>query len=104
MTIKVTPEYLAELRRLADAATPGPWDSDYRLGDIAIPVYVGEDEWEAYRLGAFECTNDAKFATASRTAIPELLDHIEKLEAANRWIPVTERLPERDCRVLIVVG
>lgn len=76
----ITPEYLAELRKLTDAATPGPWDAEYRSGDIAVPAQVSEDEWEAFRLATFTCDGDAKFAAATRTAIPALLDHIEKLD------------------------
>lgn len=71
---KVTPEYLAELHKLANAATMGPWDIISRLNNehylVGVLLAVAEVSKE----------RNAKFIAASRTAIPALLDHIEKLE------------------------
>lgn len=51
-----------ELRRLCEAATPGPW-------------YVINLEYGLER-------EDAEFARAARTAVPALLDALEAAEAA----------------------
>ena len=60
----MTPERIAELRALANAATPGPW----------------EPRWLQYP----DCTialgsEDAAFIAAARTALPEALLEIERL-------------------------
>lgn len=79
---------LAELRALADDATAGPWwgggnnrrrdaiglvgrTSDRGTGNaIAVLNGIGMDR-----------VADAAFIAASRTAVPELLDEIERLRA-----------------------
>ena len=43
---------------------------------------------------------DATFIAQSREIIPALLDELEAAQNAHRWIPVTERLPEKDTAVL----
>ncbi len=77
---------LKHLRTLCTAATPGPWG--YRPGKL-----VCDDDGGAYTLIAESpCPhsptksarraawdNDARFIAAARTAIPELLDEIERL-------------------------
>lgn len=92
----MTPERLAELRRLADAATPGPWaweatsqqDNSWCVGTTDPPhegeVVTDDDtvvvDWVA-ESGNAERLADAAFLAASRTAVPDLLDEVERLRA-----------------------
>lgn len=82
----LTTARLAELRRLADEATPGPWEHSkaYRLNVVApdgqiigrvsgsmVTDAVGE---------SFNGTN-AAFIAAARSAVPALLDALARVEA-----------------------
>ena len=78
-------ERLTELRALADAATSGPWKvSDTPLAPDFENAWVvledGRDGLHAGYDGQFSVA-DAAFIAASRTAIPELLDEVERLRA-----------------------
>lgn len=74
-----------ELQRLADAATPGEW--------VASPGgYVYREEPEIHDrfdvldtniATAHESAADAEFIAASRSAVPNLLDRVRELEAAD---------------------
>lgn len=73
------------LRALCEAATPGPWSVDHyeetddwclRADNATIP---GNSIADA---GGFSYKPDAAFIAAARTAIPELLDEVERLRAA----------------------
>lgn len=71
----MAPDRVAELRALADAATPGPWT-----------LYDRGVGWEVSELpdvhdGTTFNRPDAEFVAAARTAIPELLDDVEQLRA-----------------------
>lgn len=81
----MTPERLAEIEALVAAATPGPW-SDCGDGDILgdnDEIIVGttiflrnpSESDREYRL------KDAGFIAAARTAVPELLAEVRRLEA-----------------------
>ena len=86
-------ERLAELRALADAATPGPWNHDslWLPNSILGPVHQPDDSDTTEEVLLFADPDfghkpqDLAFIAASRTAIPELLDEIERLrERTNR--------------------
>jgi DNA repair exonuclease SbcCD ATPase subunit len=73
----ITPELLAELRRLEKAATPGPWtDEESRVhvpkGDVATCDDVNH---------IADSEANAALIAAARNALPALLDHIETLTA-----------------------
>ena len=80
----LTPEMLAELRRLAEAATPGPWEAfgavDGRRGERWLGVTTDMRAIESARAGdvfaAQDCTRqDALFiAAANPAAVLDLLD------------------------------
>jgi hypothetical protein len=94
----VTPERLAELRALAEGATPGPWESMFTggaLNPINLEVYclaqritginvatVGLSPGSGAEPGPY-CGKDADadFIAAARTAVPELLDYAASLRA-----------------------
>lgn len=74
----MTPAEIAELRRLCEAATPGPYSVRHGR-DQASDVYTvldGNDMWVA------DCGNapqDAAFIAAARAALPAALDEVERL-------------------------
>ena len=86
---------LLELRALADLATPAPWfvQADrHRVCGIIGPKMAAyddepEQEWREVQIvetdgGHYPPRwNDAAFVTAARSAVPALLDRVEKLEA-----------------------
>ncbi|MGC4151522.1 MAG: hypothetical protein QM628_00390 [Propionicimonas sp.] len=86
----LTPEYLAEIRALADAATPGDWTVDAPTRGL-ITIETGRAEviapdsvhCMAYCYGGSSSYTlsaaDAAFIAVSRTAVPKLLDEIELL-------------------------
>lgn len=74
----LTPEKLAELRRLAEAATPGPWEAfgavDGRRGERWLGVTTDMRATESARAGdvftARDCTRqDALFIAAANPAV-----------------------------------
>ena len=87
----LTPEKLAELRRLAEAATPGPWEAfgavDGRRGKRWLGVTTDMRATESARAGdvfsAQDCTRqDALFiAAANPAAVLALLDDADALRA-----------------------
>ena len=91
-TCRVTPEMLAELRRLAEAATPGPWEAfgavDGRRGERWLGVTTDMRATESARAGdvfaAQDCTRqDALFiAAANPAAVLGLLDHLAHMREA----------------------
>jgi hypothetical protein len=85
-TSPLSAEERAELRRLEQAATPGPWEYDREgerrgpwLADLGgvrriyppagVQIYGTDDR------------PDAEFIVAARTALPRLLDALERCEA-----------------------
>lgn len=83
---------IPELRALVAAATPGDWNADHLepsglLTMVSSPsTWVADTDVTADRLGEA----NAAFIAAARTAVPELLDRVEALEA---------ELEERECDV-----
>ena len=97
-----TPD-VAELRRLAEAATPGPWEAfgavDGRRGERWLGVTTDMRATESARAGdvfaAQDCTRqDALFiAAANPAAVLGLLDHLAHMtEARNNARAEVERL------------
>ncbi len=78
-----------ELRRLAVAATPGPWswsdanrmEAPVRLDDFGAGLEEVRDTIIETDGGYYPPNaHDRSFIAASRTAVPDLLDEIERLE------------------------
>ena len=85
------------LRKLADAATEGPWNTFETklgrrngIGSRAIPEdeAVMEDEWSGEA--------DAEFIAAAREAIPALLDALKQAEADRDWNLRSSRLAKEE--------
>jgi len=81
----ITNEQITEWRRLAEAATPGPWTTDgnefavegRRLGKCY-------DQYDGVRLAIHDnAIADAAFIAAAREAIPALLAEVERLQHGN---------------------
>lgn len=82
---QITPEWIAEMRKVCEAATPGPWNaSDY------ASVLAFTDAEVCQRAN----DNDMAFIAAARTALPAALD---ALEAAQKEI--ARLTAERDAAV-----
>lgn len=77
----MTPDELAELERLANAATPGPWEADDegtntiwgRDGGVVVPSIYSTSV----------CGWDVAFIVAARTAVPALVAKVRELESRN---------------------
>ena len=104
-----TPD-VAELRRLAEAATPGPWEAfgavDGRRGERWLGVTTDMRATESARAGdvfaAQDCTRqDALFiAAANPAAVLGLLDHLAHMrEARDNARAEVERLTAKVERV-----
>jgi hypothetical protein len=65
----------AALRELCERATPGPWEYGIDPCHFDSPE-VRNNRWAIY----VPTDEDAAFIAAARTALPELLDRVEKLE------------------------
>jgi hypothetical protein len=88
----VTPDQLAELRRLAEAATPGPWESSHNVDPPSDDNYhpnnpnregrgEGPTITGTYRDVKAMAAADAAFIAAARTAVPALCAEVERLTA-----------------------
>ena len=82
----VTPEELKRLRELCDAATGGEWQRYGHIGSgslARVRAIVGKCERTHREM--FQDVpsdgNDAAFIAAARTALPALLDEVERLKA-----------------------
>ena len=91
----MTPEKIAEWRALCDAATPGPWFRD-ECGSEVTRLLCADDPSRAYgrvseTVADYLYFCDADFIAAARTALPDALDEIERLNIVN-----DQRVYERD--------
>jgi hypothetical protein len=85
----VTPRRISELRALFEKATPAPWKQDKHCSIWAGPSTIDDPGYfvasAAYGIDREEADNrknDSAFIAASRTALPEALDEIERLREA----------------------
>ncbi len=86
----MTDAEIAELRRLTDAATPGPWTHRVNHKPFRVVVFGGRKAYQAgFTTSDIEAA-DAAFIAAARSAIPALLEEREALiafveDAARQW-------------------
>ena len=94
-------ETLARIRRRADAATEGPWQKNQyepypghdhgdvsicgRQGNVTVAYWYYDDKYE---------TADAEFIAHARTAVPALLDALEKVFRLHPRVVVLHADPE----------
>ena len=88
---------LLELRALADLATPAPWFARGRhLSRVPNDSGMGATLHTSH-IGVLHEADDAAFAAMARTAVPELLDRVEALEAeVARMRPIVKLLSQTD--------
>ena len=90
----------AELRRLLDEATPGPWTHRLNQKPYRIVVFGGRKAYEAgYTTSDIEAA-DAALIAAAVNALPGLLDEREALRKAlrtalNQWRAYADEDRER---------
>ena len=84
----LTPETLAELRRLLDAATPGPWRDEMMQGQgvTLTAIIAGKPNPDDLRvIGSMLAHNDARVLIAAVNALPALLDAAAERDALRTW-------------------
>ncbi len=74
----MTPERIAELRALAEQATPGPWRFS-GTSDLTPKGWISTPQDDICDLTGAGAPHDAAFIAAARTALPEALDAIERV-------------------------
>lgn len=85
--MSITPAEIAELRRLYEAATKGPWSaSTFQVyGDHRTQIaHTGMGQLPVHR--GDEAVANASFIAAAKTAFPALLDALEA--RVERWRPI----------------
>lgn len=95
----MTPDELAKLRELCDAASPGPWQvgrpatcrhrlwlNSQNLANLWSPPGIDITDPCAHL-----SVEDAMFIAAARDAVPRLLDYVAELEAKIRIFKTTVR-------------
>ena len=86
----LTPEKLAELRRMLDAATPRPWMACEDEDEVLIVLDDDSNHWpgrytaiaRGFEQGDDYGLSDAMLVTAAVNALPDLLDQLAAAEAA----------------------
>ena len=73
--------FLAEQKRLADAATKGPWDSyrpnpAYRIYEVCSTTPQGLNETLA-EVSGYNASNDVEFTVAARSSHPRMVKALE---------------------------
>jgi hypothetical protein len=94
--VTITEEDLARLETLAQAATPGPWDSD------GITIGAGDDQvadiWGDNDFDGAQCSANGRFIVAACEAVPALVAEVRRqrvIEDDSRRIRTEHRI-ERD--------
>ena len=75
--MKLTQEQIEEIRKRAEAATPGNWEYQKSL----IPRVLVDGD---LKVSVYSVPEDAIFVANARQDIPALLDHIAELQAENK--------------------
>ena len=65
-------KYLDDLQKLADAATPGPWDASHKDTNH-FEVTTRHGYADPYWIAQCETQHDTDFIAASRDAVPKLI-------------------------------
>ena len=81
---------IAELRRLCDEATPGPWTADIDTDPAAVHQVYGADLHKVIQAASRK--PDATFIARARAAVPALLDELERLRGENQLMRAHEGL------------
>lgn len=97
MTWSPTDKWLADLREVVDAATPGPWIQGEDYGFI-LAKREGVNEWgdpnDVIILQDCETDEDGRFIAWSRVAVPILLDEVDRLRKTLREMQEQKTSPQ----------
>ena len=77
---------IEELRAMCDTATPGPWIRERWSIDTVNERVVATANMQL----------DAAFIAAARTALPELLDEVERLETEAEEAKKKKEITQKD--------
>lgn len=102
---------LEPLKKAAEAATPGPWESDWQDGNSMCWISDAKDEM-SLRLEMFQCSgrfkgrkarfesemtaNSAYLTSFNPTAVLELIRELEQVRIGNERYEKVRRLSVRD--------
>ena len=95
---RVTPQMQAELRRLLDAATPGPWRDEMMQGQglTLTAIIAGKPNPDDLRvIGSMLAHNDARAIVAAVYALPALLDVAAERDALAAGVERVRALPAK---------
>ena len=107
----MTPERLAELTRICDAATPGPWVEHCDGIETTDPGSLDITAKRGPYKGAVVVTDsgvypphedDAAFICAARTAMPELLAEVGRLQSMLEPLVVSQAQYEAHLALMLV--
>ena len=87
-------EYLTEQKRLAEAATEGPWKRDWYAGvkdpkSRLMTAYEGRN----HCLGEYLTEEDATFIAAARSSVPKLIAAVEAVMAVHERVETQSQYP-----------
>jgi hypothetical protein len=92
----LTPDEIAAGLELAEKATPGPWETDDRLGLITVNEIDIDGEGDRQIILPYD-EHDSAFIAASRELLPRALSQLQRqaeriaaLEAHNAWLMKVE--------------
>ncbi|MFI5301115.1 MAG: hypothetical protein ACHREM_23775 [Polyangiales bacterium] len=85
-SLAAKPVDLDAVRKLADAATPGPWTSGNCEKHAGEPPHAGCHRVRVPNGTVMCAPADRDFAAAARTLIPEMRDEIEALRAKLAYV------------------
>jgi hypothetical protein len=96
----IDPKKLEEWKRLAEAATPGPW----RTGRKVFRTCYGQVNGTESLIGLLDRSEDAAFAAAAREAVPVLLAEAETKATLETWMREAEGALDRSRKRQLEVG
>ena len=100
---KFTDEFIRQQREIAAKATPRPWVAEWncepRVKGGTVKFYEGWAETPTLTGDTLsevesQANSDRLYMESAANNYPGALAEIERLREAQRWIPVSERLPE----------
>ncbi len=84
----MTPEELARLKALCEAASPAPWHIGHIDEEWLYPL-MDVDDADGANVGENIYSSNAPFIAAARTAMPLLIAEVERLSSENADLHLT---------------
>lgn len=87
----MTKQRIQELKKLCEQATPGPWEFDGAYpGEFNLVTSPGNVVIDCDEYYAFCKPDDRAFIATARTALPEALDEIERLQTEIKALEIVK--------------